>query len=615
MTCQENLTIRSGRLDAGEMAAFLDSQEFDIVINATHPYAIEAEKNIRSACEKTKTEYIRLLRNGENTEYGHHVGSIDEAVEYLGTTTGNIFITTGAKELSKYTAINNYKERAYVRILPFEESLAIAKKSGFPGNKIIAMQGPFSEELNAAMLKTANAKYLVTKEGGKEGGFYDKISAAKRVGAEVVVIGRKHEQHGISYAETIDFLVKRYDIRVKQQVVIIGIGPGSRENLTLEALDAIKNSDAIIGSERAIGMFGDMGKQAFTTINPNKIIDIIKENPWLSTFAVLMAGDTGFYSGAKKLTEKLKDARIICGVSSVSYFCAKLGISWDDIKLLSLHGRTGGLIHTVKNNIKTMALVGGTDGVNKLAQELCRFGYRQSKLTIGERLSYPDEQISTGLAHELVNSKFDSLSVVLIENQAYKNLVSYGLADDEFTRGDIPMTKSEIRSVIMSKIRLSDDSVVYDIGAGTGSVAVEMAVAACFGDAYAIEKNPAAIPLIEANKHKFGLPNLHVIEGTAPQAMACLPAPTHAFIGGSSGNMQDIVSALVTINKHVRMVITAITLETVHEVMLCAKEFNFKEFEAVHLSVGRSKKIGGYNMMMGQNPVYIFTMQNPSREE
>jgi precorrin-6Y C5,15-methyltransferase (decarboxylating) len=186
--------------------------------------------------------------------------------------------------------------------------------------------------------------------------------------------------------------------------------------------------------------------------------------------------------------------------------------------------------------------------------------------------------------------------------------VTFGLDDELFTRGDVPMTKSEVRCVVLSKLKLHEDSIVYDIGAGTGSVAVEMAMAASRGQVYAIEKNPDALPLIEANKLKFKLPNLAVIPGAAPDALRELPAPTHAFIGGSSGSMRGIISALLEKNERVRIVLTAITLESLSDALGCAKEFGFGHFEAIQISVAKSRKAGSYNMMMGQNPVYVITM-------
>ena len=169
------------------------------------------------------------------------------------------------------------------------------------------------------------------------------------------------------------------------------------------------------------------------------------------------------------------------------------------------------------------------------------------------------------------------------------------------------MTKEEIRSISISKLRLNKEAIIYDIGAGTGSVSVEMALQAIDGVVYAIEKKSEAVDLIEENKKKFGADNLVVIDGIAPEAMEQLPEPTHAFIGGSSGNLKDIMMLLLYKNPKVRIVINAITLETISEALHCVKNLEVAEVEVVQISISKSQTIGDYHMMMGQNPVYIIS--------
>ena len=183
------------------------------------------------------------------------------------------------------------------------------------------------------------------------------------------------------------------------------------------------------------------------------------------------------------------------------------------------------------------------------------------------------------------------------------------------------MTKTEVRTVSLAKLCLAEDSVCYDIGAGTGSVSVEMALRADQGEVYAIEKKEDALELLKENKKKFALDHMQIISGTAPEAMEDLPVPTHAFIGGSSGNMKDIVELLQKKNPQVRIVINCITLETVGEALSCIKEMQTEqsewtwETEVVQLGVARSREIGRYHMMMGENPIYIITIQAHKKEK
>ncbi len=383
--------------------------------------------------------------------------------------------------------------------------------------------------------------------------------------------------------------------------------------MTIEASNILKNSDVIIGAKRILDSCVDLHKPMHCAFMPDEVLEYIDSHKEYKNIAVVMSGDVGFYSGTKKLLDVLKDyeINIVCGISSPVYLCSKLGIAWDDMSLYSLHGRDNNIIHSIKTNLRTFTLVGGDYGVNDLCRLLCKYNLNDVKLYIGERLSYKDEKITIGTANELCDQTFDKLASVIIENCDYTTKLNIGLDDEEFERFDkVPMTKSEIRAVSISKLKLSIDSIVYDIGAGSGSVSIEVAMYAHKGKVYAIEKKHDAVELIEQNKIKLGVSNIEVIEGIAPEAIESLPTPTHAFIGGSSGNLNEIIEKLIEKNKNIRVVINAITLETIAEVIACLKKFDFKNTDIVNLSVSKSKKLGNYNMMMGQNPIYIVTCSN-----
>ena len=171
------------------------------------------------------------------------------------------------------------------------------------------------------------------------------------------------------------------------------------------------------------------------------------------------------------------------------------------------------------------------------------------------------------------------------------------------------MTKSEVRAISMAKLALHDDSVVWDIGAGTGSVSVECALAAYKGKVYAVEKEPDAVELIKRNKLRFRADNIIIVQGSAPDVLKVLPAPTHVFIGGTGGNLRGILNVLIDKNPDVRIVMNTVTLESQSEAFACAKEYGFADFEAVSVNISRTKKAGSYNMMAAQNPVTVFVMQ------
>lgn len=197
-----NLTVRSGRLDVTQMTALIRREGYCAVVDATHPYAEVATQNIRKAAADTGIPYLRLRREESDISGAVLVRSAYEAAELLKTQVGNVLLTTGSKLLEPFTAVPDYQERLYPRILPTVESVEACLSLRFKPGNIIAMQGPFSKELNVAMMKQFNIKTLVTKDGGRPGGFPEKLEAARELGAALIVIGRPAEDgEGLSLAD------------------------------------------------------------------------------------------------------------------------------------------------------------------------------------------------------------------------------------------------------------------------------------------------------------------------------------------------------------------------------------------------------------------------------
>ena len=609
------LHIHTGRLSREEMAAFFLKEAPNFVLDATHPYAAEVTDNIKSACEKTGFFYQRVLREqGRQAEKAVYVESTEAAAEFLNTTEGNVLLTTGSKELKKFLGVKDYKERLYARVLSLPSVMEECSAAGFEGKHLIGMQGPFSRELNEAMLRQFHCRYLVTKDSGKAGGFQEKIDAAFSCGAIPVIIGRPLKEEGLSLVECKKWLSQKFGFSLKPQITLLGIGMGSRDTLTIEGEKALEKAELLIGARR----IADSVKMPHHTViyeyDSEKILKCIEENSQYEHIVIALSGDVGFYSGAKKLLHNLgEDTRVICGISSVVYFMAKAGLSWDDAKIVSAHGRNCNLVSLICHSKKVFSILGTKDGISSLAGRLVSYGMGDVLLYVGENLSYENEKIFVKPARELVSYEGDALCVVCAYNENASELMStHGIKDECFIRGKAPMTKEEVRTVSLMKLGLSEDSVCYDVGAGTGSVAVEMALRAHQGKVYAIEKKEDALALILENKKKFAADNLEIVGGCAPEAMEELPVPTHAFIGGSSGNLKEIIRLLLNKNPEVKIVINCITLETVGEAMEAIREFDFQERDIVQMSVSRSKEVGRYHMMMGENPIYIFTCRRAS---
>ena len=615
---QENscLHVQAGRLDEQQMRDLFFREKPELVLDATHPYAAEVTQNIRKACEKTGVSYTRILRTGSEQQNAVYVRDAKEAAEYLEGTEGNVLLTTGSKELAVFTSVTDYNKRLFARVLSLPSVIESCQALGFEGRNLIAMQGPFSKELNQAMLEQYQCKYLVTKDSGKAGGFLEKIQAAEALGVTAVIIGRPLAEEGLSLKECRHMLIERYGLKKEQKVTLLGIGMGSIGTLTLEGREAVRNADLIVGARRMVDAVRLPGQDFLYEYRSREIAEYLAEHLEYTRVVIALSGDVGFYSGAKKLVELLgPETKMICGISSVVYFMSKIGLSWDDAKIVSAHGKTCNLISLIRENRKVFAILGTNDGVRNLAEKLTFYGMGDVILHVGENLSYDNEKILSKQAKELVSYEGDPLSVICAYNPgAEPEPATHGLSDEEFIRGKAPMTKAEVRTVSLAKLKLSKDAVCYDIGAGTGSVSVEMALRASEGEVYAIEKKEDALALLAQNKKKFALDHMYIIPGTAPEALEELPVPTHAFIGGSSGNMKEIVELLIKKNPQVRIVINCITLETVGEALGCIRELAKQEGcecedEIVQLCVSRSKNIGRYHMMMGENPIYIITVQ------
>ena len=226
------------------------------------------------------------------------------------------------------------------------------------------------------------------------------------------------------------------------------------------------------------------------------------------------------------------------------------------------------------------------------------------KIHIGTNLSYADECVRSGVLSDFQEEDFEGLTAVMVENPVPSKATGPHRKDEEFLRGKVPMTKAEIRAVSVAQMELTEDAVVYDIGAGTGSVSVEIALSGEKIKVYAIEKNPEGVELIRQNRKKFRVDGIRIIEGNAPEVLEGLEMPTHVFIGGSSGNLRQIIEKVTA----------AISLETLGEVMELSKDGLLKEIQVTQLSAARSRILGDYHMMTGQNPVYIIRSERRATE-
>lgn len=643
----ESLKIHTGRMDKRQMTEYMKKYGFDIIVDATHPYASEVTENIKKACECLNLRYMRLKRDISTDIDAVFFDDIIKAAEYIKQKQGPVFITTGSKEIKEFTSCGLDTKRMYVRILPDTDPIEVCRSAGIKKNHIICMQGPFDADMNQATMRHILREWkkenngsdvsdasliLVTKQSGRAGGFDEKIEAAKTVGAEAVVIGRTEESDGLPFEEVVrelDHIIEGdrnkalLTSRCEQDrhVWMIGLGM-CRSHLTLEAVSALNDCEVVIGAKRMIESVRPYckGKKLICSCNYPEIASFIKGSERYRKFAALFSGDIGFHSGCASLRRCLKDTAFIehvcSGISAPVHFLNRIGVASDDCAFFSMHGHKLDPVNLISRNRKSLFLLGKENDISDICEKLIEYDLPDVRVVIGCDLMSEDELIEEGTPASFTDRKFSSLSVIYIENRhAEKQRTVWGIPDHEFLRGNIPMTKSAVRSVVMSKLAPDKDSVVFDIGAGTGSVSVEAALCMPYGKVFSVECEQEGIDLININSRRFHLDNIVPVHGIAPEVFSCASEEiskvkaTHAFIGGTKGRLSDIVRALIDMNPEIKIVITAVTPETIGRIMNIIDEYEPVECDLSQIQVSISKKAGKSHLMQAQNPVFIAVMQ------
>lgn len=622
------IKIHRGRMDLAEIKNFIKTGNFQAVVDATHPYADVVTENIKSAMLGTNIPYLRFKREVSDSKKDKNViyfETNEDCAKALEKIPGNILLTTGSKELSKYCISENIKNRLFVRVLPSPESLSLCLKQGLKGKQIIAMQGPFTVKMNEAMIHQYEISCLVTKKSGLSGGYFEKLEAAKKAEIPVYVIGLPTEEKGYSFTEICDKLEKlcgqKIQIKSEMEIILAGIGMGDRSSLTREVRLKIDEADILLGAERMLKPYTPrLEKQPFYLAK--QIIPYLLEmqKKYLMEnlkVVILFSGDSGFYSGCqllyKALQEKVTDGQlkaqihIMPGISSVAYLSSCIGESYHDAAIYSMHGKElPNLAHKIKTMNKMYFLMSGVKDVNRLGEAFIKAGITECEIITGFQLSYPEQQIKINTPTECLQLTEEGLYTCFVKNpHAIPEKLTHGFSDEEFIRDKVPMTKEEVREVSICKLKLHQGGIVYDIGSGTGSIAVEIAALSDNIQVYAIEQKKEAVALMKQNKEKFQLDNISVIEAKAPEGFGKLPKATHAFIGGSGGNLKEILQSLYEINPTMRIVITAISMETICEIKELLMLYPIKNQEIVQLQVNKAKKAGRYHLMQAENPVWI----------
>ena len=656
------MTIHTGRLDRSGMARMMREGHYLCVIDATHPYAQIVSREIEAACGETGLPYLRLMR--EETGAGNpdpgsdggtcaYVRDVAEAGAFLAADSGHILVTTGSKELVRFAKALGDPARITARVLPAQESLRACAEAGLTGKQIIAMQGPFDTEMNCAQIRHAGASWIVTKETGAAGGYPEKIEAARKCGIRAVVIRKPSEQEhripGQEKNEAAGLAGRRVELlglneaveaalryfansdamgAKKRRLYLVGTGVGAPEAGTAEAKEAIAEAQVLFGAKTVLENLRKTwpsvsAKTCVPIYDSGEILQYLNKHQEIRTAAAAYSGDSGFFSGAASMLEMLQkgrkdgtgaslDVRVICGISCVSWFAARAGIPWQNWKILSSHGRFCNVTGQVRRNRECFLLLSGAEDLRRTGKMLADAQERgvigSLRLICGYELSRQGEEIRECTARELAETVKEGLYVLYIRHDdADRTAVLPGLPDSAFVRGKAPMTSSEIRALSLCRLGLTAKAVLWDVGAGTGSVSVEAALACPEGKVFSVECKEEALALLEENRAKYCLQNMEIIAGRAPEALADLPAPTHVFIGGSGGEIGEILHVVFAKNPEAKVVVNCITAETLAALHTALEEMKVRDLQCTQVIVNREEMLGRYHYLRAGNPVFIIS--------
>jgi precorrin-6B C5,15-methyltransferase / cobalt-precorrin-6B C5,C15-methyltransferase len=398
----------------------------------------------------------------------------------------------------------------------------------------------------------------------------------------------------------------------RKAVIVIGLGDDGCASLSSRAASAVARAQVLVGGERQLEFFPQFkGERVVLKAGIDAALERVAVLANEHTVCVLASGDPLFFGIGARVAKAV-------GGEHVEFF-AHTGIAWDDAALLSLHGRpVEGFCAQLRSVRKVAVLTDGENSPPRLAARLLEHGVRGWEAWVCERLSGPKQRVRRFSLSELAEVRdVDPLNVLLLRrtDEAWRAppAIPY-LAEQEFAKR-MPklglITKREVRLLSLAALQIRPDSVVWDIGAGSGSVAVEAAMLAPRGKVFAIEVDPEGVAICAENVREHGVDNVRVIAGRAPEALLGLEAPDAVFVGGSKGSMGPIVdAALSALKPGGRLVINAITLENVAEAYTALKARG-AEPEVTLVQISRGAPLAHYQRYEALNPIHILAADKP----
>ncbi len=401
-------------------------------------------------------------------------------------------------------------------------------------------------------------------------------------------------------------------------VHVVGLGM-SPADLTPGAWELIWEAQVLVGGRRLLGYFPDHPAVKITLgKDPEAVLKQLPELAAAKRVVVLASGDPNFYGVAPLVVKILGADRVAIypNVTAVQAACARLKISWQDAAIISLHGRGLGPLAAALGRAEKLIIYTDPEHTPAaIATFLLQQGNATARLWVLEDLGQPTERITRLIPEEARGREFSPLNLVVVleefagfpEGQPRPGALHLGLPEDALAHEAGLITKSEVRAVVLAKLQLGPGQVLWDLGAGCGSVSLEASLLLPGGQICAVERDPGRAAQIRANRAKFGVPNLEVVEGCAPECLATLPRPQRVFVGGGGGKLRDILKeAMARLAPGGLVVLSATLLETLESARQTLTTAGWP-YEVVHLQVSRSRSLGEGAYLQALNPVWIIS--------
>lgn len=405
----------------------------------------------------------------------------------------------------------------------------------------------------------------------------------------------------------------------RHPILVIGIGDSGPACLPESLAQTIMAADLLCGGERHLAFLSEYCGERLEIKSP---LEPVFERLGMAhqanqSVVVLASGDPCCFGIGPLLSERLgRDAvRIIPGVSSVQLLFARLGEPWQGARILSAHGRPiDPLIGGALSAHRAAILTDETNTPSVIAAALREAGMQDCRAAVGERLGGADERIFEGTLSDVLCRQFDPLSIlVLVRDVPGIGMPRIGLSDHAYAHRDGMITKAELRAVSISKLGLRDGAIVWDIGAGCGSVGLEAASLVGSGTIYAVERDESQVELLRENLARFPSP-LRIVAAEAPDGLAMLPDPWSIFIGGSGGHLEQIIDvAKRRLRPGGRFVANFALLEHLVECRRQLTEASW-EIEITQLASSRGVSTAGALRLEALNPIFVLAATRPAEE-